>query len=315
MTNIISQVFVGVDVSKDFLDIHLHPLNKAVRLANSHSGLNKLISLLESYAIAQIACEVSGGYEHFMIQQLTKVGYKVWNVPANRIRAFIISEGIKAKTDKIDARMIAVFASYKKPAYLQNHHHDKQLSALFKCRSDLTKSMMQENNRLLHPQQNFCQKFISAHISFMKEQIKLIEKEIQQLIKTNESFNNKAIIMESMPGIGKVTTFALIAELPELGNIGNKQIAALVGVAPFIKQSGKQKGSAHIYGGRKLVRDMLYMASTVAIRFNPIYKAFYEKLRASGKKPKVCLIAVMRKLIVTLNTMIRNNQMWQNVNA
>ena len=311
MNSMISPIYVGVDVSKDFLDVYLHPLGKELRIPNTQEGLNKLIKVLANYDVRQIVCESSGGYEYLMLQKLAD--YKIWQVQPKRIRSFIISEGIKAKTDKIDARMIALFASQKQPAYqsIDSSKDQEKLAAWVKRRMDLVYDMTCENNKLRHPQEVHCKEFIAQHISFLENQIKTIENEINKLIKANKVLQNEAEIIESVPGVGKITAATLLAEVPELGKIGNKQIAALVGVAPFIKQSGMSKGTATISGGRNQVRSVLYMASLAAIRFNPPLKLFYDRLRKAGKRPKVALVAVMRKLLVILNTMICNNQLWK----
>jgi transposase len=313
MNNTLPSLFLGVDISKDFLDIYIHPLAKELRVLNSQQGLEKLITFLERYHVTQIVCESSGGYEYLLLKTLRIHGYKVWQVQPKRIRAFIISEGIKAKTDKIDAHMIALFAAQKQPRYelAYDSSVEEQLSALVKRRADLVKIVNQENNVLQHPQQTYCRDSIANHIAFMKEQIKVIEKEIDECIKTSESLKHKAKIIESVPGVGKVTIATLLAEMSELGKISNKQIAALTGVAPIIKQSGNQKGTATISGGRARVRRTLYMAATAAIRFSPLLRSFYMRLRQKGKGYKVALVAVMRKLIVLLNTMISKEQLWQ----
>lgn len=199
MKPIVSQVYVGVDVSKEFLDVHLYPLEKDLRIDNTEQGLSKLIKILSKHKIAQIVCESSGGYEYLMLKKLAKNNYAVWRVQAKRIRAFIVAEGIKAKTGKIDARMIALFASQKQPKHQStNHSEDEEmLRALVKCRMDLVTNITQENNKLQHPQQRYCKEFIEQHISFMKKQLESIEKEINQIVES-EAFNTKAKIIESV---------------------------------------------------------------------------------------------------------------------
>jgi transposase len=313
MKSMVSKIFVGVDISKDFLDIHLYPLEKNFRMNNSQKGISNFVSMLGNHEVFQIACESSGGYEYLMLEELTKNNYKVWQINPRRVRAFITSEGIKAKTDKIDARMIALFASQKQPSYEQVNRPETEarLKALVRCRADFVKEIVRENNKVQHPQQVHCKEIISKHITFMEEQIRELEKEIDKLMEIDGDLKNKAKFIRSIPGLGRITAYTLIAEVPELGKVGNKRIAALLGVAPFIKQSGKSKGTAAISGGRSEVRRVIYMAAVAASRYNPVFKLFYKKLCDKGKKPKVALVAIMRKLIVTLNVMVKNEKEWK----
>ncbi len=310
--NTIPQIFVGIDVAKDFYDIHLHPLNKAFRITNDKKGISKLLRILSKYQVQLVVFESSGGYGYFLSKELLANGYKTWQVDPSRIKAFIASEGVHAKTDKIDAKMIALFASQKELKYEKNEPTEIEecLRALVKRRQNLVQMIIIENNRVKHPAQIFCKDRINNHIIFMKDEIYYIEEEIDQLINNNDMFNLKAAIITSIPGLGKVSAFTLIAGLPELGKIADKQISALVGVAPFTQQSGASKGTAIIRGGRKPVRNTLYMATLTALQYNPIIKEFYDRLRRNGKKPKVAIVAAMRKLIIILNTMVKKNEMW-----
>jgi transposase len=308
-------IFVGIDISKNFLDVHLYPLEKAVRIPNSEQGLDTLIALLSSYSIGQIVCESSGGYEYLALKILASHHYPVWHVQAKRIRAFIISEGIQAKTDKIDARMLALFASQKQPkhAFVIPSEDEERLRALVKRRADLIRYINGEGNKLQHPQQTHCKTFLADHISFLKEQCTEVEEEIKILIKANSILSSKVTLLTSIPGVGFVTASTLLAELPELGHRNNKQIAALAGVAPFIKQSGKEKGRASVSGGRQALRSTLYMAALVATQWNPALKLFYKRLKGTGKKTQVALTAVMRKLLGIINVMLQKNECWQDM--
>jgi transposase len=310
--NTIAQIYVGVDVAKNFLDIYLQPVGKAFRVTNDAHGIRKLIKELSKYTVEQIVCEASGGYEQLMFKKLRDKNHNVWLVDPKRIRAFIISEGINAKTDKIDAQMIALFASQKQLKYkpIVPSPEEEHLSALANRRDDLVKMIVKEKNRLGHPQYTHCKAIVAEHIEFMERQVKRLDAAIKQLINNNDDLNNKAKIIESVPGMGKVSTSMLLAQLPELGAIDDKQVASIIGVAPFIRQSGNSKGTAAIKGGRSSLRSVIYMAANVAIRYNPVLKAFYERLRKAGKKFKVALIAVMRKLITILNTMVKKNEQW-----
>jgi len=312
MNNSLPQVFVGIDVGKNFLDVHVHPIEKSFRVDNNPEGIKKLIKMLSGYQVERLVCEASGNYEAFLLQELRGKNYSVWRVDAKRVRHFRASEGIKAKTDKIDAKIIALFASQKQPEYQQNapSAEEKRLKALSMRRSDLVGMIVKDKNRLKHPQQIECREEIQNTLAFLQSQLKDVEGKIEQIISKNSQWMLKADIIASIPGVGNITARALVAEMPELGMIEDKQIASLLGVAPFVQQSGNSNDLARIKGGRALLRSTVYMAAISAIRFNPRFKAFYERLRQAGKKAKVAIVAVMRKIIVTLNIMLKRSEKW-----
>jgi transposase len=307
MNDSITQVFIGVDVGKNYLDVHAYPLKKAFRVPNSIEDMQKIKDILAHYDIVQVVCEATGGYEYLLKKHLD-----AWVVEPKRIQAFIKSEGIKAKTDKIYASMRALFAAQKKPSHtaIKASNEETHIKALNSRRSDLNEMITKESNRLKHPQQEQCKDHLKKHISFLKEQLKQVDKEINLIIKNNQELTAKARIMESIPGVGKVTASTLICSLPELGKVDNKQIAALVGVAPFDKQSGSIKFKSVTRGGRHSIRKVLYMAALAASKFNPVMKTFYERVLRIGKAPKVGLVAIMKKLITTLNVMIKKEETW-----
>ncbi len=313
MKTIISQVFVGIDVSKNFLDIHIHPLGRSLRIANNSQAIQKLLKELAGYDVRQVVCESSGGYEYLLLKVFRSNNYQTWLVEPKRIRAFIVSEGMKVKTDKIDARMIALFASQKTSRYKQAclNANEEHLKALVMCKANLARHIVQEQTRLKHPHEVYCRDFILDLISFMKAQVNALENQIQQLIDSKPEWKAKAEIITSIPGVGKVTMSTLLSQMPELGSLSNKQAASLVGVAPCIQQSGASKGSATISGGRFAVRRVLYMTTMAAICHNPLLKAFYKRLCDNGKKAKVAIVATMRKLIVILNSMVKKRVTWQ----
>lgn len=310
----ISKVHVGVDVSKNKLDIYILEMKKHFVVPNNEDGLKELLKELSKHSVEQIVCESSGGYENFMLKTLAKKGFKTWQVEPRRIKAFIISEGIKAKTDAIDAHMIALFASSKKcpnaPLCTKFTIDEEKLNAFSTRREQLKKILIAEKSRLRKNLNDPCMKLIEQHVNFISNQIKKLDTDMKKIITANENLARKAAIIQSMPGMGPVSAHNLIAEIPELGKLGKKEIASLLGVAPITKQSGTYNGAAHIYGGRANPRRILYMASLSAVRHNPIMCEFYQRLINKGKKPKVALVAVMRKMIVTTNVMIRNDTMW-----
>src|SRR5258706_1576157 len=308
----ITNFFVGVDVSKKWLDIYIHPKNEFFRISNCVIGINKLLQTLSAYNIERIVCESSGGYENLLLNLCAEAQYKIWQVDPKRIKAFIVSEGIKAKTDKIDAKMIALFASQKEPKY---DKHQKslvhcKLRALVQRKTDLTNMASMEKKRLNGPNELYCKENIENILKIFSDNINTLDVEIQKIIDEDDDMNNRKQILESIPGIGKTTAANLIAHMPELGTVENKEAAALLGVAPYTKQSGTYKGQETISGGRFAPRCALYMAALTACRYNPVMKNFYSRLRNTGKKPKVAVVAVMNKLIVTINAMCKKNMKW-----
>jgi transposase len=305
----VTKIDVGVDVSKKRLDVHILPLNKALSIANSQEALEKLVELLSAYEINQVVCESSGGYESLLITVLQKHGIKTWIVEPKRIRAFIYSEGKRAKTDKIDAKMIALFATKKHSSHETQYEKNKELLQLVVRRKELSGMISMEKNRLQTYQDN-CKQSIKQHITFLEKAIARIDNEIDKIIRTDVEVSNKIKILESTPGVGRITAVTLLASTPELGNVTNKQIASLIGVAPHPRESGKSVRGFSTAGGRRLPRKALFMAALVGARYNKTFSEFYKKLVKSGKKPKVALGALMRKIIVILNVMIKKETVW-----
>lgn len=307
----LSYVDIGVDVSKKTLDIYLHQAKKAFHIMNSEEGINNLFKILSQYNVGQIACEATGGYEHLMCKKLcTK--YKVWIVQPKRIKAFIESEGIKAKTDKIDAKMIALFASQKSSSYepFQPSIADEKIRSLVAIKTSIISSAAEIKTQLQQLNDSDCIKYLTKNLNFLEKQIGKVSVQINELIKENKNFNHTSKIITSIPGIGNGVAEVVIANFPELGKLNNKSAAALGGVAPYIRQSGNYKGQAKINGGRAPVRKVLYMAALSAIQHNIVIKAFYARLIAAGKVFKVAIVAVMRKLIIYMNTLMRKGELW-----
>lgn len=316
MTNLI-KVYVGVDVSKRHLDIYIHPIEQAFQVENNAVGFAKIKKSLSQFCVEQIVCESSGGYEQAMLKMLAKHGYRTWCVDPNRVKGFIASEGIKFKTDANDAKMIALFASQKKCNYQKSHVPEevKTLQIFVKRRTQLIAMASDEKKRLQQFDDKIYKTSINRIITMIEKEIGEIQEKIDQLTKDDDTLNQKKKIMESVPGIGSVTTNALLAQVPELGSLTGKQIAALVGVAPYTKQSGIYVGRSTIYGGRAEPRHALYMAALSAARSHSIFKIFYDRLIAAGKKPKVAITAVMRKIIVCVNAMLAKGELWKTIFA
>lgn len=309
----VTKVYLGVDVSKKWLDVHCNPINKVLRVSNDVQGVTGFLQKLVEYKVVQVVFESSGGYEYLLHRMLDKTGYNTWQVDPSRVKAFRVSEGIRVKTDACDAKILALFAKHKKRAYKVKKASDKMLKlrALVLRRETLTTIIANEKKRLAHPYQQHCKKDIESHITFIKKQTVSMDKKIGKIIDEDDELKRKKEIITSIPGVGNNTASSLIANMQELGQINNKQVAALLGVAPYQRQSGMYVGTAHIQGGRHTPRHMLYMAALTASRCNSIFFAFYQRLLAAGKKPKVALVAIMRKIITVINVMIKKDEVWK----
>jgi transposase len=257
-----------------------------------------------------VVVEASGGYEAAIVSELVDRGVAVALVNPTRVRAFARAEGILAKTDKIDARVIARFGATMKPqARARRQQAQVQLNEQVSRRRHLVLMLTAEKNRL-HPASPAMQAHIASHIAWLQAEIEALEQQISQAIKADPAWTETAQRVESVPGIGFITATTLVADLPELGHLNRQKIAALVGVAPFNHDSGKHRGKRRIFGGRTSVRSVLYMATLSAIRHNPVIKDFYQHLLNQGKLKKVAITACMRKLLVILNTMVKTGQDW-----
>lgn len=309
----ISQVHVGVDVSKGRLDVHIYPLEKHFSVANSANGITSLISKLSAYAVQRVAYESSGGYQKMLHRKLKQAKFKVWEIDPKRVKYFIASEGVKAKTDTIDAKMIARFSAFKPHERKDIPVSDSadELRALVKRRSDLVEMKATEKKRLGHPVQIYCSKKINRHIGFLEKEIQEIENDIKKIIDKDEQLKRRREILESIPGVGPTISQLLVVEIPELGILENTQIASLIGVAPYVNQSGNYKGTASIREGRPIPRKGIYMGALSASHSKGnVFQIFFDRLIGKGKSAKVALVALMRKMIVVSNALIRKNEFW-----
>jgi len=310
----IAKVFIGVDISKDSLDIYIHPLGQFFKITNSASEIKKFIKNLSVYDIEQIACEATGGYEQLLEQLLKKSSYSLWVVDPRRIKGFIAATGCKSKNDKIDARKIAEFASKNPPNYAavaKSKNVDK-LRALASRKNDLTKFLATEKTRLKHPVHAFCVSSIKKFMKTLKCEIVAIEIEIQNLIQSDTILQAKATRLESVPGIGKASAAVLLSFVPELGLIKNNEIAALVGLCPYANESGRYKGKRFIKGGRIVPRNALYMCALTTIKYHLPLKKFYDRLIEAKKPFKVAIVAVMHKLIIIANAILKKQELCMN---
>jgi transposase len=307
----ISNIYVGVDISKDTLDIYIQPIGKAFKVANSATGIKKLITELATYKITQIACEATGGYEQRLARLLKKSSYDLWIIDPRRIRGFIIASGCRSKTDKIDAQKIAEFATKNSPDYsvISRDKNLDKLRALTNRKNDLTKFLAIEKTRFQHPSHAFCVSNIKKFIKTLTNEIKSIDREIKQLIQHDKNLSKKVEYLESIPGIGQASAAVLLSAVPELGEISNKKISALVGLCPYDNESGKYKGKKFIRGGRTVPRNTLYMCALTTIKYHLPLKKLYDRLIANKKPFKVAIVAVMHKLIVIANSLLKKREL------
>ena len=301
---------VGIDVGKEKLDVGLVDEKRVRVWANDDTGRAELSEWVLKQEASLVVVEASGGYEAALVSELVNRGQAVALVNPTRVRAFARAEGILAKTDKLDARVIARFGATMKPqARARREEAQVELNELVTRRRQLVLMLTAEKNRL-QTVSSAMQAHIASHMAWLQAEIETLEQQISQAIKANSEWAETAQRVESVPGIGFITAATLVADLPELGQLNRQKIAALVGLAPFNHDSGKKHGKRRIFGGRTSVRSVLYMATLSAIRHNPVIKEFYQRLLDKGKLKKVALTACMRKLLVILNTMIKSGQDW-----
>lgn len=306
-----SEKFVGIDVSKRWLEVQVHGEAESRKYGNDPDGIRSLVEQMKALQPVLIVFEATGGYERRAVKALSEAGLAVAVVNPTRVRRFAEALGILAKTDKIDAKVIAHFASVVRPAPNgQPSDLEEQLAACVERRRQLLVELTAEKNRL-STSPACVREDIEEHIAWLEEHVDSLEAEIQTCIMQKPEWQARAEIIDSVPGVGPVTATTLIAELPELGQLNRQKIAALAGLAPFNKDSGPKKGKRRIFGGRSGIRRPLFMAALSATKCNPVIRAFYESLLKRGKEKKVALIACMRKLLVIINAMVRKGEAWR----
>jgi|TARA_Y100000294_G_C8535591_1_gene328906 transposase len=305
-----SDVYIGIDVSQSQLDVSSSVSDEVWCYGNDDQGHQGLIGQLQGLCCQRIVLEASGGYETVVAGELHQAQLPVVIVNARRVRDYAKAKGILAKTDRIDARVLADFAQAIKPEVRPFPTKEAQnLSELVVRRRQLVDMIGAEQNRRIHASKPI-QAQIRQHIAWLGRQVKDVDKDLRKAIRATPLWRANDELLQSVPGVGAVTSSRMLAQLPELGHLSHKKIAALVGVAPFNDDSGKHKGKRRIWGGRAEVRCVLYMATLVATRFNPVIKTFYDRLLQAGKPKKVALTACMRKLLIILNAIIRDQKSW-----
>lgn len=306
-----TDVFMGVDVSKDTLDVAVRPTGEEMSFANTEDGVSAMRDFIQSFSPRLIVLEATGGWEAVGVSVLAAKGLPVVVVNPRQVRNFAKAMGLLAKTDKIDARTIARFAEAVKPEVRPLKGEEAQrLEAFLARRRQLLQMSTAEKNRLVLASR-WTKKGIQAHIEWLDKELDKVNRELQKLIRKSPLWRERDEILQSVKGVGPTLSVTLLSDLPELGTLNRKKIAALVGIAPLNRDSGKYRGRRAIWGGRSQVRIVLYMAARAAIRFNPVIRAFAERLKKAGKPYKVVVTACMRKLLTILNAMVKNGTRWQ----
>lgn len=306
---------VGIDVSKEQLDVFFHPGGERLALANEPQGHRELRKRLSGERPRLVVLEATGGYEVPLVAALAGAGLPVVVANPRQVRDYARATGRLAKTDALDAQVLALFGEAVKPEVRPVADPTlKALEALVDRRRQLIEMLTAERNRFTLAT-GAVKTDLQAHIDWLIKRLSGIDDDLKKTVQASEVWREKENLLKTVPGIGDVTACTLLAELPELGQLNRRKIAALVGVAPFNRDSGNMRGVRRIWGGRKSVRTALYMATLVATRYNPVIKAFYERLKAGGKKKKVALVACMRKLLSILNVMLKNGTAWEPAHA
>ena len=308
------EVYVGIDVSKDRLDIHVLPSGEAFAVARDGKSLQGLVERLKAMTLHLIALEATGGYETVVTAALAGAGLPLAVVNPAQVRQFAKGLGLRAKTDPIDAFAIARFAATVKPAPRTAPSQEALILAeLVARRRQLVEMASAERQRKSQARNGRVRKSIERHIALLEKELSEIDKEIGTLVRASQVWREKEDLLASVPSVGQTSARLLIAELPELGTLTRRKIASLVGLAPFARQSGTFKGKTAISGGRTKIRSTLFICALVASRHNPVLRAFYRHLLQDRRLSKMAaLVAVARKLLTILNAILRDRRPWQN---
>ncbi|MBA7705588.1 IS110 family transposase ISGme8 [subsurface metagenome] len=304
-------VCVGVDIAKNTLDVADSNSKETRQFNNDHKGISSAVGYIAGLKPARIILEATGKYEMPLAAELQSKRLPVVIVNPRQVRDFARATGVLAKTDSIDARILALFGLQIKPEIrLLPNQKAREMSSLLARRRQLIEILTAENNRLLQADDSI-RPGIEIHIKWLEEAISAINDDLDRQIRSNPSWFEKDNLLKSVPGVGKVVSTTLLIDLPELGQLNRRKIAALVGVAPLNRDSGTLRGKRTVWGGRAKLRAVLYMAALVGVRRNPVMATFYERLLKAGKAKKVALVACMRKLLTILNAMIRSKTVWK----
>lgn len=305
--------FVGIDVSKDRLDVHVRPCGETFAVSRDGKGLEQLVERLRAFAPTLVAVEATGGFEMIVAAAIAGAELPLAVVNPAQIRHFAQAVGKRAKTDPIDAGVIAHFAEAVRPASRALPDEAARLLAeLVGRRRQIIEMVVAERHREKRASNVRVRKSLARHITVLEKELSAIDQDIDTMVRGSPIWRAKEDLLASVPGIGTTLARSLLADLPELGTLDRREIASLAGLAPYTRQSGRWRGKSMIGGGRSTVRAASFMAALVASRHNPPLKAFYQRLIAAGKPKMVALVAVARKLLTTLNAILRDNRPWQN---
>jgi transposase len=303
-------VVVGIDVSKAQLDTALGAEGEVVAFGNDEQGISRLLERLREVRPALVVMEATGGYETGPATAIAAAGWRLAVVNPRQVREFARATGRLAKNDRIDAAVLSAFGKLIEPRVTRLPDEEAQgLQALLVRRQQLVAMRVQESNRLEHAQAAM-RKHIKKHIDWLDQEIGKLDVDLTAGLRKSPVWREKDELLRSFKGVGRVTSGTLMVALPELGQLDRRTIAALVGLAPFNRDSGKMRGRRSIYGGRARIRTLLYMAAMTAIRSNPVIRAFYDRLKSRGKPHKVAIVACMRKILTILNAMVRESTPW-----
>jgi len=308
-------ICVGVDVAKNTMDVAASNSKETRQFNNDHQGITGAVRYIAGLKPVRIILEATGKYEMPLVASLQVRCQPVVIVNPRQVHDFARATGVLAKTDSIDARLLALFGVRVKPEIrLLPDQKAREMSSLLARRRQLIEMLTAEHNRLLQAGDSI-RPSIEIHIKWLEEAISAINDDLDRQIRSSPSWFEKDNLLKSVPGVGKVVSTTLLIELPELGQLNRRKIAALVGVAPFNRDSGTMRGKRTVWGGRAKLRAVLYMAALVGVRYNPVLAAFYQRLLYAGKAKKVALVACMRKLITILNAMMRTMTIWKSKNT
>jgi transposase len=316
MSEKLLESFVGIDVSKNSLDIHIEPTGKSLHVAYDQAGVAQIVRHLVEVSPTLIVMEATGGLETPLACELAAQGLPVAVINPRQGRDFAKASGQLAKTDQVDAAVLAAFARAIRPAVRPlKDANTRALDDLVTRRRQLIAMRVQETLRLGSAASKLLQKNLKAHIAWLDKQIAKLDDDLTKHLRNSDAWRAKDDLLRGIPGVGAVTSVTMLAKCPELGALNRREIAKLTGVAPLANDSGKHRGKRFVWGGRADVRAVLYMAAVTAIRCNPAIKAFAERLKQAGKTPKVIIVACMRKLLTIMNSMLKNNAPWSPQNT
>lgn len=303
--------WIGIDVSKAVLDVHVLPSGEAWSAANDSAGIARLVKRLGRMKDALVVMEATGGYQHEAAVELSSAGAAVAVVNPRQVRDFAKATGVLAKTDRVDALILARFAEAVKPERRPlKDFQTEMLQDLLTRRRQLVEMVTMEKTRLQQTPHTAIRKDIEKHVHWLEKRVRQADKDLDDAIKNSPVWREKEQLLRSVPGVGRVVALTLLAMLPELGQLNRKQIAALVGVAPFSRDSGTMRGKRTCWGGRAPIRAVLYMGALSATRGTGALARFYKRLRDIGKPHKVALTACMRKMVIALNAIVRSGKPW-----